>query len=29
MDGDVMEVANALGIGKTNLYDKIKKYKIR
>ncbi|MET3727722.1 transcriptional regulator with PAS, ATPase and Fis domain [Fictibacillus halophilus] len=29
MDGDIMRVAKQLGIGKTNLYDKIKKYNIR
>jgi PAS domain S-box-containing protein len=29
MNGDIKAVANALGIGKTNLYDKIKKYQIR
>jgi PAS domain S-box-containing protein len=29
MNGDIMSVANQLGIGKTNLYDKIKKYNIR
>ncbi|MBH0168691.1 MAG: sigma-54 interaction domain-containing protein [Bacillota bacterium] len=29
MDGDIMRVAKHLGIGKTNLYDKIKKYNIR
>ncbi|MED1863173.1 sigma 54-interacting transcriptional regulator [Fictibacillus nanhaiensis] len=29
MNGDIMQVAKHLGIGKTNLYDKIKKYKIR
>jgi PAS domain S-box-containing protein len=29
MNGDIKAVANALRIGKTNLYDKIKKYQIR
>ncbi|MBH0166316.1 sigma 54-interacting transcriptional regulator [Fictibacillus sp. 7GRE50] len=29
MNGDIMQVAKHLGIGKTNLYDKIKKYNIR
>ncbi|MDR7072822.1 sigma-54 interaction domain-containing protein [Fictibacillus barbaricus] len=29
MNGDVMAVADELGIGKTNLYEKIKKYKIK
>ncbi|WNB93456.1 sigma 54-interacting transcriptional regulator [Bacillus sp. NEB1478] len=29
LNGDVMAVADVLGIGKTNLYDKIKKYNIK
>ncbi|MBY6035411.1 sigma 54-interacting transcriptional regulator [Fictibacillus nanhaiensis] len=29
MNGDIMAVAKVLGIGKTNLYDKIKKYNIK